>query len=211
MVVIGNLSYATRGVQAARRLPLHTGNTSGKSDMTCRFAPLRGHYLVRTISGVRMLGCANPVPMQAFGGWDDEPAIYATAPVFADRSFSSGVIVRLAGVCFGSGHRAAQWANESLAGHLHRGCHNIHGDDPSGWRKPARRDRAGRNAGSGCERRDARSPALSAAVPAASAGPGTAASEQKLARCPAVSRSVADDQSRIADFYRDKIGGLGPP
>src|SRR3979411_1434985 len=25
---------------------------------TCPFAPLRGHYLVRTISGVRMLGCA---------------------------------------------------------------------------------------------------------------------------------------------------------
>jgi hypothetical protein len=25
---------------------------------TCPFAPLRGHYLVRTISGVRMLDCA---------------------------------------------------------------------------------------------------------------------------------------------------------
>src|SRR4029077_20225292 len=45
--------------------------------------------------------------------------------------------------------------NESLTGYLHRGCHNIHVDDLPGWRKHARRDRPGRNAGSGCERRDA--------------------------------------------------------
>ena len=45
--------------------------------------------------------------------------------------------------------------NESLAGRLHRGCNNIHGDDPSGWRKHARRDRTVRNAGSVCEHRDA--------------------------------------------------------
>src|ERR1700675_825585 len=40
---------------------------------TCPFAPLRGHYLVRTISGVRMLGCAIPFRCSS-GGWDDEPA-----------------------------------------------------------------------------------------------------------------------------------------
>jgi len=44
------------------------------------------------------------------------------------------------------------WGNESFAGHLHRGCHNIHGNDPPGWRADASRDRSGRNAGSGCER-----------------------------------------------------------
>jgi len=74
--------------------------------------------------------------------------------------------------------------NESLAGYLHRGCHNIHGmiitftgmiitftgmiHQVGG--KHARRDRAGRNAGAAVR---AETPALSAAVPEASAGPGT--------------------------------------
>ncbi len=29
-----------------------------EKDATCPFAPLRGHDVARTISGVRMLGCA---------------------------------------------------------------------------------------------------------------------------------------------------------
>ena len=60
--------------------------------------------------------------------------------------------------------------NESLAGDLHRGCHNIHGDDPSGWRKHARRATvpdAMPEAAVSAETPGA--PALSAAVPEASA------------------------------------------
>jgi hypothetical protein len=42
----------------ACRPPLRTGNTPGKKGTICPFAPLRRHFLVRTISGVRMLGYA---------------------------------------------------------------------------------------------------------------------------------------------------------
>jgi len=55
-------------------------------------------------------------------------------------------------------------------------------------------------------------PALSAAVPEASAGPGTALGAELGSVPRGGFRTVVDGQSRNRRrFYRDKIGGLGPP
>ena len=48
----------SRGRSRACRRPLHTGNTSGKSTRPARLRHCAAITLVRTISGVRMLGCA---------------------------------------------------------------------------------------------------------------------------------------------------------
>ena len=77
-------------------------------------------------------------------------------------------VALLRGPCRGVG------GNESLAGRLHRRCFSMHGDDPSVWRKRAARDRgsdAMPKAAVSAEKTGA--PVLSAAVPEASAGPGT--------------------------------------
>lgn len=103
------------------------------------------------------------------------------------------------------------WGNESLAGHLHRGCHNIHGDGPSGWRWHAKRDCAGRNAGSGCERRDA---GCACALRRRAGGicrTWNSAWSRAWLGARGGFRTAVDGQSQNRRrFYGDKIGGLGP-
>src|SRR5262249_48106821 len=102
------------------------------------------------------------------------------------------------GVAFLRGPCRGVGGNESLAGYLHRGCHNIHWD-PSGWPKPAWRDRAG----SGSER-------LCAAMPEASAGPGTAlGAELGSVPRPASGPSLTAKAKIGDDSIETKSVGLG--
>src|SRR3982074_1506585 len=65
---------------------------------TCPFAPLRGHYLVRTISGVRMLGCAIRFRCKPLEAGMMNPRRLATVPAPLVRSviLATGVVGLLA-------------------------------------------------------------------------------------------------------------------
>src|SRR5262249_49101203 len=113
------------------------------------------------------------------------------------------------GVAFFRGPCRGVGDNESLAGHLHRGCHNIHWD-PSGWPKHAWRDRAGRHAGSGSERRDAQ---FACDLPRRAGGicrTWNSAWSRAWFGAQAGFRTVVDGQGRNWQrFYRNKSVGLG--
>ena len=112
-------------------------------------------------------------------------------------------------------HRACTsgvWGgNESLAGDLHRGCHNIHGDDQLGGNTPgATVPDAMPEAAVSAETPGA--PALSAAVPEASAGRWNSAWSGAWLGARGTSRTVVDGPSRnLGRFFRGKMDGLGPP
>src|SRR6267154_4909887 len=80
----------------ACRLPLHTGNTSGKSTRPAGLRHCAAFTLVRTISGVRML--CNPVPMQALEAGMMNPRRLSTvpAPLLRSAILATGVVGLLA-------------------------------------------------------------------------------------------------------------------
>src|SRR5258706_5108142 len=65
---------------------------------TCPFAPLRGHYLVRTTSGVRMLGCAIRFRCRLLEAGMMNPRRLSTVPAPLLRSviLATGVVGLLA-------------------------------------------------------------------------------------------------------------------
>src|SRR6266436_2720066 len=67
---------------------------------TCPFAPLRGHYLVRTTSGVRMLGCAIRFRCRLLEAGMMNPRRLSTVPAPLLRSviLATGVVSLLAAV-----------------------------------------------------------------------------------------------------------------